>query len=259
MLAHRPEGEPYDAPISPHRIRARRDRVASRAPRRRRRRPDRPSDARRRSRPSRYAAAWTTRPGSRSRPTAGSGTSRRTRAAIYILNRGHRRTAPVHRHHGRQRARVSAAALGIALHPAWPARPFVYVYVTRIDGGVPAERGPAVPQRERPRGGHEAALRLAREQRHEPQRRPDPVRARREPVDRRRARTPSLASASSAPTSAARSCGSSPTASVPNSEPVRHPGLRVRASATRSGWRSTPRPTGSGRPRTARAATTRST
>ena len=26
--------------------------------------------------------------------------------------------------------------LGIALHPDWPARPFVYVYVTRTDGGV---------------------------------------------------------------------------------------------------------------------------
>jgi len=54
---------------------------------------------------------------------------------VYILNRDT----------GRRRlftdiTRVSGlgerGGLGIALHPAWPARPFVYVYVTRMDGGM---------------------------------------------------------------------------------------------------------------------------
>ena len=69
---------------------------------------------------------------------------------------GHRRTAPVHRHHGRRAGSANAARSGSRCTPAWPAQPFVYVYVTRIDGGVLHERGPAVPERGRPRGGHEA-------------------------------------------------------------------------------------------------------
>ena len=77
-------------------------------------------------------------------------------------------------------------ALGIALHPRWPAIPYIYVYVTRQFGTSPNVyyRNQLLqdPCGERPRDGVPDPLAVAGVLGDLPQRRPHPVRAGRSPL-----------------------------------------------------------------------------
>ena len=149
--------------------------------------------------------------------------------------------------------------LGIALHPNYPDKPLVYVYATRSAGGGLRNQ---ILRYRTPRLRRPAARCCCR-----------PPRA--------AARTTTAGGSCSGRTgcstrSSATAHDSSnaqdltdddrgkilridPDGDVPSRQPVRRPRLGVRASATRSGSRSTRRPTTCGRPRTAPSATTRST
>ena len=171
-----------------------------------------------------------------------------------------RRPPPLHDLRSRRRA-ASAAPWGSRCIRTGRRQPFVYVYVDADGGGHPAEPARAVHRASGGPGRRPACAPVgAARARPVPQRRPDPVRPRRQAVrGGRRRRTTASTRRTARATSAARSCGSTRTGRSAAATRIGQRICVLRASATPSGSRSIPRPTACGRPRTAPRATTRST
>ena len=149
-------------------------------------------------------------------------------------------------------------ALGVALHPGWPQRPFIYVYATRNAGGALHNQIAPDPGQERPRRGRPDAVPDLRRDGPVSQRRPDPLRTGRKPVRHGGRRAHQLERAGPDGEPARQDLRMDPDGGVAGN-PI--PGSRIWSygTGTPSASRSIRRPAGSGRPRTDPSVTTRST